>query len=115
MVSPFARLRTLSQSSAGRAQIHGLLTSLAPQLAPVEAAGYLARVEAQPRDWKIHFEAGGDAFKELAVKQRDAVPVLSSKFGSPEWYAEGEVLSRQIDAALNVLLDEVGRLAESTA
>ncbi|GAA3999857.1 hypothetical protein GCM10022631_08500 [Deinococcus rubellus] len=83
-----------------------LLSTLAPRLAPAEAAAYLGRVEAAPGDWQVHFEAAGDALKELAAKQWDAAPVLKGAFGSPQWYAEGDALSAQIDAALNGLLDE---------
>ncbi|GAA4015835.1 hypothetical protein GCM10022631_30120 [Deinococcus rubellus] len=105
--SPFARLRTLSQSAQGRAQIRRLLTTLAPRLAPAEAAAYLGRIDAAPGDWQVHFEAAGDALKDVAAKQWDAAPVLKGAFGSPEWYAEGDALSRQIDAGLHGLLDEV--------
>ncbi|GAA4002785.1 hypothetical protein GCM10022631_11890 [Deinococcus rubellus] len=107
VTSPFARLRSLSQSPEGRAQIRRLLTTLAPRLAPAEAAAYLGRIDAAPGDWQVHFEAAGDALKDVAAKQWDASPPLKASFGSPEWYAEGDALSSQIDVALNVLLDDV--------
>ena len=55
-------------------------------------------------EWR--FGAPGAARKDLAATRWDAAPAPKGKFGSPEWYAQGDALSSQLDTVLNTLLDE---------